>query len=376
MIKFLDLDKINGLHREEIMAQMAGVLDSGWYILGEQCKKFEQEFSAFIGTDHCIGVANGLDALKIILKSYIVLGQMNEGDEILVPANTYIATILAISENRLVPVLIEPNALSYNIDPGLIEEKITSKTRGIMLVHLYGQNSYTDAIGEICKRRNLKLIEDSAQAHGAFYRGTRVGALGDASGFSFYPGKNLGALGDAGAICTNDPELAATCRSLGNYGSIKKYENQLKGYNSRLDEMQAAVLRVKLRYLDSENEKRREVAKIYSENIQNNAIRLPAVYNPGLSTQDPLSHVWHLYVVMTEKRDLLQRTLADKGIETLIHYPIPPHLQAAYREWNNDAYPFTEKLHREVLSLPISQVMQIETVRQVVAAVNSFESKT
>ncbi len=372
MIKFLDLQKINSLHRDEIMKSMADVLDSGWYIHGKACSKFEQEFAEFNGVSHCIGVANGLDALKIILRSYIELGHMKEGDEILVPANTYIASILAISENKLVPVLVEPDIISYNMDAGLLDEKITSKTRGVMIVHLYGQNSYSEKIGEFCKRKHLKLIEDCAQAHGASYRGKRVGGLCDASGFSFYPGKNLGALGDAGAICTDDPELALCCRSLGNYGSQKKYENIYKGTNSRLDEIQAALLSVKLRHLDTENEKRREIADYYSKNIQFKGIILPTVANSDGVASDPLSHVWHLYVVRTEKRDALQQALSGLGIETLIHYPIPPHLQAAYREWNHLSYPVTDKIHREVLSLPMSQVMPMEMAQQVVTAINSL----
>ena len=290
---------------------------------------------------------------------------MNDGDEVIVPSNTYIASILAISQNNLVPVLVEPDINTYLIDPSKIEEKITSKTKAILPVHLYGQTCEMDKINEIAKKYNLKVIEDSAQSHGAYYKDKRSGNLGDASGFSFYPGKNLGALGDGGAVTTNDEELANTIKALGNYGSHKKYENLYKGTNSRLDEMQAAMLRVKLKYLDEEVKKRREIANYYLENIKNDTIILPIV-----RAED--NHVWHLFVIRTNKRDELQKYLLDNGIQTLIHYPIPPHKQNAYKEWNNESYPISEQIHDEVLSLPISGVQNLEDTKKIVQVINDF----
>lgn len=384
MVKFLDLHKINERFRKEINEGIKKVLNSGWYILGKEGEIFEKNFASYCGVKHAIGVANGLDALKLIIKAY----GFGEGDEIIVPANTYIASILAITDNRCTPVLVEPDINTYNINPDLIEEKITPKTQAIMVVHLYGQAIEMEKIWQLAKKYNLKIIEDSAQAHGAVYQGKKTGNLGDASGFSFYPGKNLGCLGDGGAVTTNNDELAQKIRALRNYGSHVKYENIYKGCNSRLDEIQAAVLDVKLKYLDADNEKRREIAKFYRENIKNPLIMLPQVrhcetwisdadegYPPKQSCtylEQELSHAWHVFPIRTEKRDEFKKYLADKGIETLIHYPIPPHKQEAYKEWNNLSFPITEKIHKEIISLPISPVMNDAEVQMVVDTVNKW----
>ncbi|MCG3713220.1 DegT/DnrJ/EryC1/StrS family aminotransferase [Aliarcobacter butzleri] len=365
MIPFLDLKGLNAQYRAELIEVCTRVIDSGWYIQGNECKEFEVEFAKYCGTKYAIGVANGLDALILILRAYKELGFMTNGDEIIVPSNTYIASILAISQNNLVPVLVEPDINTYLLDPSKIEEKITLKTKAILPVHLYGQTCEMDAINEIAKKYNLKVIEDSAQSHGAFFLDKRSGNLGDASGFSFYPGKNLGALGDGGAVTTNDEDLANVIKALGNYGSHKKYENLYKGVNSRLDEMQAAMLRVKLRYLDNEVEKRREIANYYFKNIKNSSIILPTV-----RAED--NHVWHLFVIRTNKRDELQKYLQDFGIQTLIHYPIPPHKQSAYKEWNNESYPISEQIHNEILSLPISGVQSLEDTQNIVKILNDF----
>jgi dTDP-4-amino-4,6-dideoxygalactose transaminase len=369
MISFLDLQKINQTYKEEIDIAVKRVIDSGWYLLGEETTLFQQEFARFIGVKYCIGVANGLDALRIIMRAYLEMEEMQEGDEIIVPANTYIASILAISHNRLKPVLVEPDIQSYNLSADLIEDQITKRTRGIILVHLYGQNAYCDKIGELCKKYNLKLIEDCAQAHGAYFQNQRVGSIGDSAGFSFYPGKNLGALGDAGAICTNDAQFATICRTLGNYGSHKKYENLYQGYNSRLDEIQAAILRVKLTHLDSDNQTRREFANYYKRNITNPEIILP-VYSS--QNENILSHVWHLFVIRHKHRKELQKYLAEKGIQTLIHYPIPPHKQPAYYSLNYLSFPVTEKIHKEVLSLPISPVMNKGDLKKITDIINKY----
>lgn len=366
MIPFLDLKGLNAQYRAELIEACTKVVDSGWYIQGNECKEFDKEFAEYCGTKYAIGVANGLDALILILRAYKELGIMNDGDEVIVPSNTYIASILAISQNNLIPVLVEPDINTYLIDPSKIEEKITSKTKAILPVHLYGQTCEMDAINEIAKKYNLKVIEDSAQSHGAYFKGKRSGNLGDASGFSFYPGKNLGALGDGGAVTTNDEELANTIKALGNYGSHKKYENLYKGINSRLDELQAAMLRVKLKYLDNEVEKRREIANYYLKNIKNENIILPVV-----RAED--NHVWHLFVIRTIKRDELQKYLLDNGIQTLIHYPIPTHKQNAYREWNNETYLISEQIHEEVLSLPISGVQSLEDTVKIVKVLNGFK---
>lgn len=364
-IPFLDLKALNTQHKEEIMESFERVIDSGWYILGKEVESFENEFAQYCGVKHCIGVGNGLDALILILQAYKELGMINDGDEVIVPANTYIATILAISKNNLRPVLVEPDIDTYNIDPAKIEEKITPRTKAVMVVHLYGQTADMEPIWQIAKKHDLKVIEDSAQAHGAFYKSQRTGNLGDASGFSFYPGKNLGALGDAGAVTTNDDTLANTLKALRNYGSHKKYVNQYQGINSRLDELQAPVLRIKLKYLDQDNQRRRAIAKSYRENIKNPKIILPKAV-------DEDSHVWHLFVIRTSERDKLQQYLHENNIQTLIHYPIPPHKQKAYPEWNELSYPITEKIHEEVLSLPISPVMSDYEVSTIVEIITRF----
>lgn len=361
MIKFLDLHKINERYRKEIDLSIKSILDSGWYLLGEQDEIFEENFAHFCGVKHCISCANGLDALRLIINAY----GFKEGDEIIVPSNTYIASILAVSQNGCTPVLVEPDLKTYNINPELIEEKITPKTKAIMVVHLYGQAVQMDKIWEIAKKYNLKVIEDSAQAHGAMYKNMRTGNLGDASGFSFYPGKNLGCLGDGGCVTTNDDKLAQKVKALRNYGSEKKYHNLYKGFNSRLDEIQAGVLNVKLKYIDEDNEKRRNIAKFYVENIYNKNIILPKTY-------DEKAHVWHIFAIRTDKRSELQEYLTGQGIQTLIHYPIPPHKQHAYSEWNNLSYPISEKIHDEVLSLPISPVLEQSEIERVVEVLNEW----
>jgi len=356
VIKFLNLQKINEQYSEELKQVAAEVIDSGWYLLGERVKKFENNLAKYIGVKNVISVANGLDALRLILKGYIEMGKMREGDEVIVPANTYIATILAITDNRLKPILVEPDINNYNLDISLIEKHITPKTRAIMVVHLYGQVCWSIELEEIAKKHNLLIIEDNAQAIGAIWNGKRTGALGNATGFSFYPGKNLGALGDGGAVSTNDDELAEIVRALGNYGSKQKYVNEYRGLNSRLDEIQAAFLDIKLKHLDEDNQKRREIAQFYCDHIKNDKIILP---NQSTSQQisQSLSHVWHLFIIRTKERDKLQKCLSDYGIQTLIHYPIPPHKQSAYTEYNNLSFEVTEKIHNEVLSLPISPIM-------------------
>ena len=367
MIKFLDLQKINLEHQQEIEERLLNTFRSGWYLLGNEVSRFEENLSSYIGAKYAIGVANGLDALRLILKGYIEMGVMQQGDEIIVPANTYIASILAISDNGLVPVLVEPDISTYQIDDSLIEIAITQKTKAIMIVHLYGQCAYTERIDELCKKYNLKLIEDNAQAIGAEWKCIKTGNLGDAAGFSFYPGKNLGALGDAGAVCTNDDELAKAVRSLANYGSSKKYVFDYHGLNSRLDEIQASVLDIKLKYIDPDNARRREIAKRYIAEIKNPKIKLPV--NPG----NELEHVWHIFVIRTENREKLQNNLTENGIQTLIHYPIPPHKQKCYADWNELSFPITEKIHNEVLSLPISPVLNNYEVNLIIEKLNSFQ---
>lgn len=366
MIKFLDLQKINAQYSKEIKLASEKVIDSGWYLQGKENESFEANYANYIGTKHCIGVANGLDALRLILRAYIELGIINEGDEVIVPANTYIASILAISDNRLKPVLIEPDIDTYQIDDKLIEAAITDRTKAIMIVHLYGQCAYTDKISQLCDKYNLKLIEDNAQAHGCLFNGIKTGSLGNASGHSFYPGKNLGALGDAGAVTTNDSILAEKVRVLANYGSSKKYVFDYQGYNSRLDEIQAAVLDVKLKYLNADNEKRRLVAKYYIENIKHPDIKLPIVINWD-------AHVFHIFPILTTKREKLQEYLLSNGVQTLIHYPIPPHKQSCYKEWNHLNFPITEKIHTEILSIPISPVLEYEEVVKIVDLLNKWE---
>jgi len=361
---------MNAQYREELIEATSRVIDSGWYIQGAEVNTFEQEFAAYCGTKHCIGVANGLDALTLILRAYKELRKLKEGDEVIVPANTYIASILAISENKLNPILVEPDEQTYNLDPTLIEKSITPNTKAIMAVHLYGQLADMPTINTIAKKHGLIVIEDSAQAHGASIEGRKAGNWGDASGYSFYPGKNLGALGDAGAVTTNDDELAQTIRALGNYGSHKKYENLYQGVNSRLDEMQAAMLRVKLKHLPAETKRRQEIAQAYAAGIDNKAITLPIQI-----LQAPISHhVFHLFVIRTLQREKLQTYLTEQGVQTLIHYPIPPHQQQAYAAWNSERYPLTEAIHQQVLSLPISPVMSNEQVNVVIEASNTFQT--
>lgn len=369
MIKFLDLKEINDSFEPQISNSIRRVLDSGWYLMGNEVKFFEQEYGQFIGAKHCIGVANGLDALRLILKAYLELGFMKEGDEIIVPANTYIASILAITDNRLVPVLVEPDMNTYNIDPLKIEEKISPRTKGIMIVHLYGQNSMHPEILRLVQKYNLKLIEDNAQAQGCFYGSRRTGSLHDAAGHSFYPGKNLGALGDAGAVTTDNDELADVVRTIANYGSKIKYQNLYQGLNSRLDELQAAILRAKLPRLDADNQRRREIAQFYISNITNKNIVLPLASNLQPVTTN-LGHVWHIFAIRTKSREKLQQYLHDHDIQTIIHYPIPPHKQDAYKGWFNQSLPVTEQIHREVISLPISPVMKNEEVSYVVDRIN------
>lgn len=361
MVKFLDLYGINERFNEELNEAFKEVLQSGWYILGKQCEKFENDFAKYCGVKHCIGVANGLDALRIIIKAY----EFNENGEIIVPANTYIASILAISDNKCKPVLVEPNINTYNINPDLIEEKITEKTKAIMVVHLYGQTCDMEKIYALANKYNLKIIEDCAQAHGAIYKEKRVGNLGDAAGFSFYPGKNLGALGDGGCVCTNDDNLAFKIRALANYGSHKKYENLYAGLNSRLDEIQAAFLSVKLKYLDEDNNKRKNIANFYLQNIKNENIILPS---------NKFDHVWHLFVIRSKFRDDLQKYLNEHDIQTIIHYPIPPHKQKCYKELNDLSLPITEQIHKEVLSLPISPIMTQDQAKQVIDVLNNWKN--
>lgn len=366
MIKFLDLHKITAKYETEIQEAVNRVVHSGWYLQGKENENFEKNYATYTGTKYAIGVANGLDALRLILRAYIELGAMQEGDEIIVPANTYIATILAITDNKLVPVLIEPTLNNYEIDDSLIEAAITPKTKGIMIVHLYGQCAYTEKIGQICQKYRLKLIEDNAQAHGCLFKGRKTGSLGDAAGHSFYPGKNLGALGDAGAVTTDNKELADTIRALANYGSHKKYIFDYCGLNSRLDEIQAAVLDIKLQHLDTDNNLRREVARYYLDNIKQPDIILPVI-------TDWNAHVFHLFTVRCKKRDELQNHLTKHEIQTLIHYPIPPHKQKCYQKWNSLSFPITEQIHKEELSLPISPVMTKEEIEEVVNAINIFK---
>lgn len=365
MIPYLSLQRVTNEHLAEIQQAVNKVIESGWYLQGQAVQTFEKQYADYIGTRHCVSCANGLDALTLILKAYIELGMMKAGDEIIVPANTYIATILAITANQLVPVLIEPRMDTFQIDDTKIEEAITERTRGIMLVHLYGRCSYTNLIGELCQKYHLQLIEDNAQAHGCRYNGSqRTGALGDAAAHSFYPGKNLGALGDAGAVTTNDSELANTIRALANYGSSQKYVFPYKGQNSRMDEIQAAVLSAKLKYLDADNARRSDIAQHYLSNIHHPLITLPQ----GCSEDN----VWHIFPILTPQRDKLQQFLLQQGIQTVIHYPIPPHQQGAYKEWNHRTYPMTERIHAQELSIPLNQTLTDAEVNTIVNVLNSY----
>ncbi|MBP1617289.1 MAG: Glutamine--scyllo-inositol transaminase [Bacteroidetes bacterium] len=364
-IPFLDLQSVNSRFQAELDEAVKSALHSGWYIRGEQCRLFEEEFGNYCGTHYCVGVGNGLDAIRLIFEAYKSLGVMEEGDEVIVPANTYIASILAISQSGLKPVLCEPRLDTYNLDAALIEPLITERTRAILPVHLYGQVGDMQGISDIAKKHKLKVVDDAAQAHGAALGGRKVGSLADATAFSFYPSKNLGALGDAGAVTTSDKALADKVRSIANYGSTIRYYNEDKGINSRLDEIQAAVLRVKMKYFEADNVWRQKAARQYGEAIHNEKIVLPKVENPE-------SHVFHLFVIRCGNRDELGRYLADKGIQTQVHYPVPPHLQPAYSEWGHLSLPITEKIHREVLSLPISPVITKEEVEYVAGWVNEF----
>ena len=404
MIKFLDLQRVTQLHADEIKEAVAQVIDSGWYIRGNFVSRFEEEYARYIGTKYCVGVGNGLDALTLIYRAYMEMGVMSEGDEVIVPANTFIASILAITRNGLKPILVEPRMDTLEIDDELIEQAITSKTKSILLVHLYGRCAYTERIGELCKKYHLKLVEDNAQGQGCqilneelrmkneesakfigpqsndsslnnsslrdssffiLHSSFKTGGLGDAAGHSFYPGKNLGALGDAGAVTTNDAQLAEVVRALGNYGSHTKYVCDLTGVNSRLDEMQAAILSVKLKYLDEDNHYRQMIADAYYQGIDNPLIILPKRLADA-------NNVYHIFPVFCDKRERLQQYLLEKGIQTQIHYPIPPHRQQCYAEWNGLHLPITEKIHQTELSLPISPVLSLEEARCVVRAVNEF----
>jgi dTDP-4-amino-4,6-dideoxygalactose transaminase len=366
VINFLDLQKINGQFSAELKMAANRVIDSGWYLLGKELQEFEQNYASFCGTKFAIGVANGLDALRLIIKGYMTLGLMQKGDEVIVPANTFIASVLAITDNDLIPVFVEPNVKTFNLDSSKIEASITKKTKAILTVHLYGQISTDQTMLDLCKKYDLKLIEDAAQSHGALWNGKISGAIGDAAGHSFYPGKNLGALGDAGAVTTNDEMLYETICALRNYGSLKKYEYRYQGLNSRLDEIQAAFLSVKLKYLQTDILGRRTMADFYLENINNPSIVLPTVLtNEG--------HVWHLFVIRHKYRDKLQRYMQENGVQTLIHYPIPPHKQEAYKRFNHMSFPISEKMDKQVLSLPINSLGDFEENEKIVTLINRYE---
>jgi dTDP-4-amino-4,6-dideoxygalactose transaminase len=374
MIKYLDLKVINSLYDDEIRSAVSRVLDSGWYLKGEATRQFEQHYAEYIGTRYCIGCGNGLDALTLIFRAYMEMGVMQRGDEVIVPANTYIASILAITECGLKPVLVEPSWETLQIDDTLIEQAITPRTRAIMIVHLYGCCAYTSRIGDICRKHHLKLIEDNAQAHGCTFEGRKTGSLGDAAGHSFYPTKNLGALGDAGAVTTDDSQLAAVVEALGNYGSSNKYVFDYVGRNSRMDEIQAAVLDVKLKHLDADNQRRKEMAARYQREVSNDLVRLRLVGNERYSRSSlpPRDSVYHILPVFCERRDELQKFLLDNGIETQIHYPIPPHKQRCYPEWNNLSLPITEKIHAKELSIPCNQALTDAEIERVVALINAY----
>ncbi|MAA64498.1 MAG: aminotransferase [Alteromonadaceae bacterium] len=371
MIPFLDLKRLNNQYVDELSEAASRVIASGWYVQGEEVNEFEREFADYCGTKHCVGVANGLDALTLTLRAWKELGKLREGDEVIVPANTYIASILAITENGLVPVLVEPDEATYNLSLKKTAAAITAKTKAILAVHLYGLLSPMPELISMAKEHALLILEDSAQAHGAEVDGIRAGCWGDASGFSFYPGKNLGALGDAGAVTTNDEELALAIRALGNYGSHRKYHNSYQGVNSRLDAIQAAMLRVKLKHLDTESHRRKEIALAYAAGVI-----LPEITHPigsGETIKSLKKHAFHLYVIRTRHRDALQKHLFEEGVQTLVHYPIPPHQQRAYSNWNACSFPLTEAIHENVLSLPISPVLTDDQVSQVILACNSFQ---
>jgi dTDP-4-amino-4,6-dideoxygalactose transaminase len=365
MIPSLDLKSVNKKYDQELKQACSRVIDSGWYIMGEELELFEQEFASYCGSCHAIGVASGLDALTLVFRAWIELGKLKAGDEVIVQANTYIASVLSITENNLIPVLVEPNPLTYNLEPHTVRAAITSKTKAILPVHLYGQLAPMQEIEELAREHSLLILEDAAQAHGAEVNGRKAGNWGDAGGFSFYPAKNLGALGDAGAITTNDDELATTLKALRNYGSFDKYVNTYRGVNSRLDEIQAAMLRVKLKYLDAETDRRRRIASHYLSGIDNPSIQLS-------QNKSSLNHVWHLFVVQCASRSALQKYLNDKGVQTSVHYPIPPHRQPAYSELHHLSLPITERLQNQVLSLPIGPSIDTSEVEHIIHAVNQF----
>jgi len=364
-VPFLPLVEVNGEYREAILNAVQRVIDSGWYLLGDETAAFEKEFADFCESKYCIAVGNGYDALTIVLRSYIEMGRLSVGDEIIVPSNTYIATVLAVSACNLIPVMVEPRFLTYNIDPEKITDAISSRTKGIIPVHLYGRSAEMDTINQIAARFGLLVVEDAAQAHGARYKGRRIGSYGDAACFSFYPGKNLGALGDSGAVTTSDGELAAIVRAIANYGSEKKYVHLYKGINSRMDEIQAAILRVKLAHLDEANKRRQFVASMYSSQIHNAAITLP-----GKSEES--ENVFHIYPVRTMERDRLQAYLAAVGIQTIIHYPTAIHHQQAYSEMAGHSYPIAELICNEVLSLPMGPTLKAEQAGLVIDALNQY----
>jgi len=365
-VPFLDLGEINARHAQELKAAAARVIDSGRYVLGDEVAAFEREYAAYCGVRRAVGVGNGMDALSLVLRAYKTLGRLRDGDEIIVPGNTFVATLLAVRESGLVPMPVDPDPDTFNLAPARAEAAIGPRTRAILPVHLYGRLADMHAFAALARRHGLLLVEDAAQGHGATCDGRRAGAFGDAAGFSFYPGKNLGALGDAGAVVTDDAELADRVAALRNYGSAAKYEHRYAGVNSRLDEMQAALLRVKLAHLDAETARRREIAQRYRDGIRHADIALPATGGDG-------AHVWHLFVVRCAARDALQNHLRAHGVHTLVHYPLPPHRQGAFPELSGATLPITERLHREVLSLPIGPSLSDEAVEHVVAACNAFE---
>lgn len=370
MVKLLDLQAITMQHYDEYKVAAERVIESGWFLQGKENGKFEEHYAQYIGSENCVAVANGLDALYLIMRAYKEMGVMHDGDEIIVPANTYIATILAITKNNLKPVLVEPTWDNLEIDIDQIERAITEKTKGVMIVHLYGRVAYNDKLGDICKKYNLKLMEDCAQSHGCAWNGVKTGALGDSAAHSFYPGKNLGAFGDAGAVTTSDKALADVIRALANYGSQKKYVFKYVGINSRMSELDAAILDVKLKYLDEDNKKRQELASFYYDNIKNPLITLPKRIPDE-------NNVYHQFPILCEQRDSLQEYLSDKGIQTLIHYPIPPHKQECYAKesWNLPcmSLPITEKIHNCELSIPMNQAVRIEEAKLVVDVLNAFK---
>lgn len=366
MIKYLDLQKVTAQYADELHEAVNRVVDSGWYLGSEENDKFEHDYAEYIGTKHCVGVGNGLDSLNWIFRGYIEMGIMKRGDEVIVPSNTFIASILAISENGLTPVLVEPKPETLEIDDDKIEAAITQRTKAILIVHLYGRCAYTDKIGQLCKKYNLKLVEDNAQAHGCKFNRRRTGSLGDAAGHSFYPGKNLGAFGDAGAVTTDDDELATTIRALANYGSTRKYVFKYIGRNSRLDSIQAAVLDVKLHHLDEDNAHRQQIAHYYYEHISNPHVTLPTLLPDE-------NNVYHIFPILCDKRDELQQYLMERHIQTIIHYPIPPHKQECYRDWNNWSLPISEQIHARELSIPISPVLTLDEAKQVADTINSFK---